>query len=118
MSAVAPHVQGGRARVLAVMAPERSPVFPAVPTLAQEGYPNVQASNWYALLVPAGTRAAIVERLNADVNALLEDAAIRDALVKQGFNPAGGPAGPLSAQLRDEQQRWQRIVERAKIRAE
>jgi tripartite-type tricarboxylate transporter receptor subunit TctC len=118
VSAVTPHVQGGRARVLAVMSPERSPVFPAVPTLAQEGYPNVQASNWYALLVPAGTSAAVVERLNADVNALLGDAAIRDALVKQGFNPAGGAPKRLSDQLRDEQQRWQRIVERAKIRAD
>ena len=118
VSAVAPHVQGGRARVLAVMAPERSPVFPAVPTLAQEGYPNVQASNWYALLVPAGTPAAIVSRLNADVNALLGDAAIREQLVKQGFNPAGGPAATLSAQLRSEQERWQRIVERARIKAE
>lgn len=118
VSAVAPHVQGGRARVLAVMAPERSPVFPAVPTLAQEGYPSVQASNWYALLVPAGTPAAVVNRLNAEVNALLGDAAIREALVKQGFNPAGGAPGALSAQLRAEQERWQRIVEQAKIRAE
>ena len=118
VSAVAPHVQGGRARVLAVMALERSPVFPAVPTLAQEGYPNVQASNWYALLAPAGTPTAIVERLNREVNALLEDASIRDALVKQGFNPAGGAPARLSDQLRAEQQRWQRIVEQAKIRAE
>jgi len=118
VSAVAPHVQGGRARVLAVMAPERSPVFPAVPTLAQEGYPNVQASNWYALLVPAGTPAAIVNHLNAEVNALLGDAAIREALVKQGFNPAGGAPGILSAQLRSEHERWRRIADRANIRAD
>lgn len=116
VSAVAPHVQGGRARVLAVMAPERSPVFPEVPTLAQEGYPNVQASNWYALLAPAGTPAAIVARLNAEVNALLGDAAIREALVKQGFNPAGGAPERLAAQLRTEQERWRRIVEQAKIK--
>jgi tripartite-type tricarboxylate transporter receptor subunit TctC len=118
VSAVAPHVQGGRARVLAVMAPERSPVFPAVPTLAQEGYPNVEASNWYALLVPAGTPAAIVERLNAEVNVLLGDSAIREALVKQGFNPAGGAPGILSAQLRSENERWRRIADQAKIRAD
>jgi tripartite-type tricarboxylate transporter receptor subunit TctC len=118
VSAVAPHVQGGRARVLAVMAPERSPVFPAVPTLAQEGYPNVQASNWYALLAPAGTPVSIVERLNREVNTLLGDAGIREALVKQGFNPSGGAPGVLSRQLREEQQRWQRIVEQARIRAE
>jgi tripartite-type tricarboxylate transporter receptor subunit TctC len=118
VSAVAPHVQGGRARVLAVMAPERSPVFPAVPTLAQEGYPNVQASNWYALLAPAGTPATIVDRLNFDVNALLGDPAIREALVMQGFNPAGGTPAILSAQLRSEHERWLRIAEQAKIKAD
>ena len=118
VSAVAPHVQGGRARVLAVMAPERSPVFPEVPTLAQEGYPNVQASNWYALLAPAGTPAAVISRLNSEVNALLGDAAIRDALVKQGFNPAGGAPERLASQLRAEQERWRRIVEQAGIKAE
>ncbi len=118
VSAVAPHVQGGRARVLAVMAPERSPVFPAVPTLAQEGYPNVQASNWYALLAPAGTPAAILSRLNAEVNALIEDGAIRETLVKQGFYPAGGAPDRLSAQLRSELERWRRIVEQAKIKPE
>ena len=118
VSAVAPHVRSGRARVLAVMAPERSPVFPAVPTLAQEGYPNVEASNWYALLVPVGTPVPIVDRLNRDVNALLGDAVIREALVKQGFNPSGGAPAVLSSQLREEQKRWQRIVERAKIRAD
>jgi len=118
VSAVAPHAQGGRARVLAVMAPERSPVFPAVPTLAQEGYPKVQASNWYALLVPAGTPAGVIAKLNAEVNALLGDAAVRETLAKQGFIPAGGAPGRLSAQLREELERWRRIVDQAKIRAD
>lgn len=118
VSAVAPHVQGGRVRVLAVMAPERSPVFPAVPTLAQEGYPSVQASNWYALLAPAGTPVAIISRLNAEVNALLGDSAIRETLVKQGFYPAGGAPERLSVQLRSELERWRRIVEQAKIKPE
>ena len=118
VSAVAQHAQSGRLRVLAVMAPERSPVFPAAPTLAQEGYPRVEASNWYALLVPAGTPAAVVARLNAELNALLEDASVRDTLGKQGFSPAGGPPEKLSAQLRSELERWRRIVDQAKIRAD
>ena len=118
VSAVAQYVQSGRVRVLAVMAPERSPVFPAVPTLAQEGYPGVEASNWYALLAPAGTPAAIIAKLNADLNALLEDASVRDALAKQGFLPAGGGPERLSAQLRAESGRWRRIVDQAKIRAD
>jgi tripartite-type tricarboxylate transporter receptor subunit TctC len=118
VSAVAQHVQGGRLRVLAVMAPERSPVFPAAPTLAQEGYPKVEASNWYALLVPAGTPAAAIAKLNADLNALLEDAAVRETLAKQGFAPAGGAPERLSAQIRSEYERWRRIVDQAKIKAD
>ena len=118
VSAVAQYVQSGRVRVLAVMAPERSPVFPAVPTLAQEGYPKVEASNWYALLAPAGTPGPVIARLNADLNALLEDAAVRDALAKQGFTPAGGAPERLSALVRAESERWRRIVEQVKIRAD
>ena len=116
--AAAPHVQGGRARVLAIMAPERSPVFPGVPSIAQEGYPNVQASNWYALLAPAGTPSAIVARLNAEVNTLLADPGIRETLVKQGFNPVGGAPDRLAAMLRAELERWRRIVDHAKISPE
>jgi len=118
VSAVAPHANSGRARVLAIMGPERSPVFPAVPTLAQEGYPRVEASNWYALLAQAGAPKAVVAKLNEEVNALLQDAAIRDALVQQGFNPSGGTTEKLAVQLRSEQERWRRIVDRAKIKGE
>jgi tripartite-type tricarboxylate transporter receptor subunit TctC len=118
VSAVAQYVQSGRLRVLAIMAPERSPVFPAVPTIAQEGYSRVEGSNWYALLVPAGTPAAIVARLNTDLNALLDDAAVGDALAKQGFSPVGGGPERLSTLVRAESERWRRIVEHAKIKAD
>jgi len=118
VSAVAQHVQSGRLRVLAVLAPERSQLFPAAPTLAQDGYSKVEASNWYAILAPAGTPAPIVAKLNADVNALLEDAAVRETLARQGFQPAGGAPERLSAQIRSELERWRRIVEEAKIRAD
>ncbi len=71
VSALSQYVQNRQITVLAVINPERSPVFPSVPTLEEEGYPKVQASQWYALLAPAGTAPEIVGRLNTEMNLLL-----------------------------------------------
>jgi len=115
VAAAVQYVRGGKIRILAVMGFERSPVFPSAPTFEQAGYPNVQTSSWYALLAPAGTPVAIVARLNADLNALLADAAIREFLAKQGFSPAGGTPEALTNQFRTELERWLRIADEAKI---
>jgi len=115
VSAAVQYVRGGKIRILAVMGSERSPVFPSAPTFEQAGYGNVQTSSWSALLAPAGTPAAVVARLNADVNALLADAGIRESLVKQGFSPAGGTPEALTNQFKTELERWLRIADEAKI---
>ena len=115
VSAAVQYVRGGKIRILAVMGSERSPVFPSAPTFEQAGYGNVQTSSWSALLAPAGTPVAVVARLNADVNALLVDAGIRESLVKQGFSPAGGTPEALTNQFRTELERWLRIADEAKI---
>ena len=73
---------------------------------------------WYALLAPAGTPVAIVARLNADLNALLADATIREFLAKQGFSPAGGTPEALTNQFRTELERWLRIADEAKIKVD
>jgi tripartite-type tricarboxylate transporter receptor subunit TctC len=115
VSAAVQYVRGGKIRILAVMGSERSPVFPSAPTFEQAGYGNVQTSSWSALLAPAGTPMAVVARLNADVNALLADAGIRESLVKQGFSPAGGTPEALTNQFKTELERWLRIADEAKI---
>jgi len=115
---VAQYVQNRQITVLAVINPERSPVFPSVPTLEQEGYPKVQASSWYAMLAPTGTPPEIVGRLNAETNSLLADALVRDTLVKQGFTPAGGAPERLSTQIKTELERWRRVASEAKIKAD
>ena len=112
----APHVQGGKIRMLAVMSAERSPVFPAVPTFREAGFPNLQVDVWYALLAPAGTPPDIVARLNAEVNSLLGQAETRDFLGKQGLVPAGGPPARLAELIRLELDRWPRVVASAGIK--
>ena len=113
-----PYVQGGKLKMLAVMAPERSPLYPNVPTLREAGYPNVQVDVWYGLLAPAGTPAEIVNRWNAEVNAILALPDVREILSKQGLNAAGGRAELLADMIRTELARWPRVVTAAGIKAD
>lgn len=118
LPAATPYTQNGLVRMLAVISPERSAVFPNVPTIAQEGYAQMQAWNWYAMLAPAGTPPEIVARLNSDVNALLGDASVREVLGKQGFTAAGGPPERLASLMKAELERWIRVAVEAKITAD
>ena len=118
MAAAAPYVQSGQVRVLALLSREQAALFPNAPTLGEEGYPGIQADNWYAMLAPAGTPAEVVTRLNSETNSVLRDPAMREALVKQGLTAAGGTAERLAALMKSELERWRRVVKTAKIRAD
>jgi tripartite-type tricarboxylate transporter receptor subunit TctC len=114
----APLVHAGRVRLLAVIGEERSPVFPDVPTLAEAGVAGVDASVWYALLAPAATPPAVVQKLNAELNAILAAPELKDALGRQGLVPAGGSPERLAAHLRAEVERWARVAAAARIQAD
>ena len=114
----APYAHAGKMRMLAVMSAERSPVFPAVPTFAEAGFPNFQVDVWYGLLAPAGTPAEVIAQLNAEVNAMLAQPAVRETLAKQGLNPMGGPASRLADVIRQELDRWPRVVAAAGIKSD
>jgi tripartite-type tricarboxylate transporter receptor subunit TctC len=114
----APYVQGGKMRMLAVMGADRSPVFPLAPTFKEAGFPNLQVDVWYGLFAPAGTPAGIVSILNAEVNAMLAQPAVRELLGKQGLNPVGGPPARLANVVRLELERWPRVVAAAGIKSD
>ena len=111
-----PLVRQNRLRMLAVLSAGRSPVFPSVPTLKEEGFPDLEVEVWYAMFVPAGTPDAIVARLNADVNAALPQ--VSEPLAAQGLSPVGGPPGKLAAFLKTELARWPKVVAAAGIKAD
>ena len=115
---VAPLVHAGKVRLLAVLNDERSPVFPAVPTLRDAGYPEVESSVWYGLMAPASTPADIVRRLNGEISAILALADVKEILARQGLSPAGGEPERLSSLVRTELERWRRVIAQAKIRAD
>jgi tripartite-type tricarboxylate transporter receptor subunit TctC len=112
------YVQQGRMRMLAVLASERTPLLPNVPTMSEAGYPGVQVENWYGVLAPAGTPREIVAKLNAEISAFLAVPEGREILAKQGLTPVGGPPSLLADMIQSELRRWPRVVSAAGIRAD
>jgi tripartite-type tricarboxylate transporter receptor subunit TctC len=113
-----PLVQAGKLRALALMSAERSPAYPDVPTMKEQGLPGLEVETWYGIFAPAGIPSNILSKLNADIDFALEDAAVRATLEKQGMTPAGGPPQRLEALVQRELPRWARVVRAAGIRAD
>jgi len=111
-------VKGGKLRAVAVMSATRSPALPDVPTMGEQGQPKLLSSTWFALLAPRGTPAAILDKVNAEVNEILRDAEIRKKLSDMGATPLGGTRQALADHLAAETIKWGRIVREAKIQVQ
>ena len=113
-----PHVKSGRLRALAVTAQERMAEIPDVPTTPEAGFPELLASNWWALAAPRGTDRRIVERLAAAVRGALADPAMRKRIGELGMIPVGSTAAELASHMRAEAERWKAVIERGGIKAQ
>ena len=105
-------IVAGQVRALAVFAQRRSPLLPAVPTIAEAGLPSLDLRTWLGIVAPADTPAAIVEALNATIARLLDDAAMRQWLESQGLEPIGGTPGAFAATIRADVARWGEAAQR------
>jgi len=103
-------IQAGNLVPIGAAADKRDAILPDVPTLAEQGYPNTDASNWYALLAPAKTPPTVIARLNKAVNDALNDPAVHDKLVKTGATPVGGTPESLGAFMKTEYDKWGKVV--------
>jgi tripartite-type tricarboxylate transporter receptor subunit TctC len=112
------HVKSGKLRPLAVGAPARLESLPNVPTLGELGFAAANLTSTFGLFAPAGTPAAVVDRMNAEVNKLLATADIRSKLVASDNVPTGGPAADFARVIAQESESNARIVKAAGIRAE
>ncbi|SNT38264.1 Tripartite-type tricarboxylate transporter, receptor component TctC [Noviherbaspirillum humi] len=110
-----PLVQSGKMRMLAVLGNERVPTFPQVPTVNETGVANMVVETWYGVMAPAGTPAAIVNKMNAEINQLLALPEVKEAMAKQGVNPTVGPPERFGNLLRNELKLWSQVVSRGKI---
>jgi tripartite-type tricarboxylate transporter receptor subunit TctC len=108
--ALMPLVQGGRIRLLAVTSERRLDAMKDLPTLAESGHAGFEALAWNGLFAPAGTPAEVVQRINADVNAVLKEPAVSDALARQGLIVGGGTAAQFAAFIDAEGRKWGAII--------
>jgi tripartite-type tricarboxylate transporter receptor subunit TctC len=110
--ALMPLIQGGRVKLLAVTSAKRVDTMADLPTVAESGYPGFEALAWNGLFAPAATPAATVEKINADVNAVLKDAAVRESLAKQGLIVGGGSSAEFRAFIDKEGRTWGAIIKK------
>jgi len=111
-------VKGGKVRALAVTATKRSSTLPEVPTMAEAGLPDFVITSWFGLLVPAGTPAAVVARLNADTVKALARADVKATLAAQGLEVAASTPEQFAAHIKSEIARFGQIAKAAGIKAE
>jgi tripartite-type tricarboxylate transporter receptor subunit TctC len=113
-----PHIQAGKLRALAVAEESRDPQLPDVPTTVESGFPKLQATYWSGLLAPAGTSAAIVKRLNNDINDAMKSKEIEAMLASLSAKPKLGSPDAFAAFMAAETQKWAATVKAGGITAE
>ena len=113
--ALMPLIQGGRIKLIATTGPRRTESMNNLQTVAEAGYPGFEALAWNGLFTAAGTPAAVVDRINADVNAALKDPAVRDAFAKQGLEVGGGSPAEFKAFIDRESKTWGAIIRKVGI---
>lgn len=109
-------VQTGKLQALAVTSKTRSRAVPSVPTVSEGGVPDYEAVTWYALLAPANTPRAILERLNSETIQLLRADDVRERLGGQGLDPAGSTQQELALRIREDINKWRRVVQTSGVK--
>jgi len=113
-----PHVKSGKLRVIAVGGAKRLASLPDVPTVAEQGYPGFQTSQWYGLNAPAKTPKAIIDRLAAEAGKAANTKLIHDRLAVDDAEPVGSTPEEYGAFIKKEQERWSKVVRTAHIKAD
>ena len=114
--ALLPHVRNQKVRLLAVSSTQRPDSLKDLPTLAEAGYRNVESLAWNGLFMAAGTPDAVVQKINADANAVLQDAAVRQAMEAQGLTIVGGSAADFKRNIDADVKRWGPVITRLGVK--
>src|SRR6266852_2290666 len=117
-ASVIPYVKAGRLRALAVTTAQRSGVVPELPTVSEAGVPGFEAITWHGVVVPAATRGALVERLNADIVGALRTRDLRERLESLGAELAPGTPQDFADYIAREIPKWAKVVKDSGARAE
>ena len=114
--AMLPHVRNNKARMLAITSAQRPDSLKDLPTMAEAGYPNVEALAWNGLVGPASLPDAVAQRVAADVTELLKDAAVRQVLDAGGLTPVGGTPEAFRRFIEGDVRRWGPVITRLGVK--
>ena len=104
-----------KARPLAVLSPQRSPLLPGIATMTELGYPHIVYESWYGVLAPAGTPPAIVAKVNADIQKAMALPDVKAQLELQGLQAAGGSPAQFDTFIRAEIDKWGKAIKAAGV---
>jgi tripartite-type tricarboxylate transporter receptor subunit TctC len=113
-----PHIKAGKLRALAVGSGKRIAALPDVPTVAESGFKGFETSQWYGIMVPAGTPEPIVKKLSAEINRILKLPDVVERLTADGSVPQGSTPQEFATFIDSEAKRWGQVVRTANIKAE
>ncbi|MFM2239094.1 MAG: hypothetical protein RJA69_468 [Pseudomonadota bacterium] len=117
-SVVAQHIKAGKLKGLGVAGPRRVQIIPDVPTLAEAGLAGVEAAGWNGLFVPAGTPAPVIQRLQQEAAKVMASPAWKSQSANMGYELGGETPQEFGQFVRQEIQKWQRVIQDARIRIE
>jgi len=112
------HARSGRLRALATTGPNRAPAAPELPTVAESGVAGYEAANWFGIVVPAKTPAAVIAKLNQEIVRALDMPDVRERLLSQGMEPVSRTPEAFSRYIRSEIAKWARVVKSSGAKAE
>lgn len=113
-----PHIKQGKLRPIAVGGAKRIDVFPDLPTVAESGLKGFETSQWYGIMAPAGTPDAIVRKLSLEINRILKSPEVIERLAADGSVAHGNTPEEFVAFIKEERERWGKVVKRANIKPE
>jgi len=116
--AVMPHVQAGKLKALAVTSPKRFDPLPSLPTVAESGVPGYEAIGWFGIFAPAATPRDVVARISTDANKVLDEPEVKRRMLSMGAEPAGNSPEQFARFVRDEMDKWTKLMKERGITPE
>ena len=112
------HVESGRLKGIAISSKARSAIAPDIPTVSESGLPGFDSWNYFGIFGPANTPQPVVQRVNAEMNKILADPAIKDRFLALGFEVTGGTPQQFAEVMASESRRWGAVIKQANIKPE
>jgi tripartite-type tricarboxylate transporter receptor subunit TctC len=111
------HIRQGALRALAMATSARSQALPDVPTMAEAGYPDMEADSWWAVLVPAGTPKDVIKLLHSEIVGIMAEPEMKENMAKLGYEPIGSTPDECAAKITAAVAKWGKVIREANIKA-